>query len=307
MTKQSGVGAALLVNEFDVSGDIGAMNSISLSWNLQDDTGLDKSGTERIVLRGDAEMSYSAFWNAAVGGAIPVLEPLTEALVTFARNASVGAPTRTLTGVKSSWNATRGADGSLAATGQIQASSGRPLEGGYLLTIGKQTIASTQAISDWTTDHAYDLNDLVVPTSANGHYYKATTAGTSDAATEPVWPTDGSTIADGPDTLVWTDQGLAPNGIDRGAGSSSDFGMAGVIHAMSIGSGTATVAIQGSTDRIAWADALVFTAVAGATSEYKQTALDATIPRYLRVNVTGTFTDLVAVVAAMPYRSDQSV
>lgn len=304
MTKISGVGAALLVNEFDISGDIGAISSMGLTWNLQDVTGLDADGTERIVLRGDAQMSYDAFWNAAAGRAIPVLEPLTEAMATYCHRAALGARTRTLIGVKSTWTATRGVDGSMAAQGQLQASAGRPLEAGHLLTIGKQTFASTQAIAAWAADTAYSLDDLVVPTTPNGHYYKATTAGTSDNSTEPTWPTNGSTVSDG--TAVWTDQGLLPNGIDRGSGVSTAFGAAGALHALSLGSGSATVKVQTSTDRIAWTDLITFAAVTGATSEYKRTALDATVSRYLRVNVTGTFTNLVAVVAAMPYRSQQS-
>jgi hypothetical protein len=305
MTKTSGVGAALLVNQYDISGDIGAMTSMGVTWNLQDVTGLDKDGTERIVLRGDAQMAYNAFWNSAAGRAIPVLEPLSGALATYCQRAALGARTRTLKGVKSTWSATRGQDGALAATGQIDASAGRPLEAGYLLTAGKQTFASTQAISSWVANHAYSLNDLVVPTSANGHYYKATTGGTSHATTEPTWVTNGSTNTDG--TVVWTDQGLLPNGIDRGSGVSTAFGMAAALHAISIASGSATVKVQDSANRISWTDLITFTAVAGATSEYKRTAsLTATVRRYVRVNVTGTFTNLVAVVAAMPYRSLQS-
>lgn len=309
MTKTNGVGAALLVDEFDISGDIGALNSMSYTVALQDVTGLDSDGTERIVLRNDAEMSYAAFWNSAAGRAIPVLEPLEAALVTYANKRTIGSPTRTLTGVKSSWTATRGADGSMAATGQIQASNGRPLEAGYLLTTGvPQTFGATQLISSWTTAHAYGLNELVQPTVPNGHYYKATTAGTSHAVTEPTWPTNGTTVADG--TAVWTDQGTLPNGangIDRGVGVSTAFGAAAVIHAISVASGSATVKVQTSTNRTAWTDLISFTAVTAASSEYKRTASHtATVSRYLRVYVTGTFTNLVAVVAVMPYRSLQS-
>lgn len=305
MGKVSGVGALLAVNQFDVSGDIGALSSMSISTNLQDVSGLDADGTERIPLRNDAEMSYAAFWNASAGHAVPVLEPLGNALVTFARARTAGAASRTLVGVKSSWAVTRGLDGSLAANGQVQASIGRPIEGGFLLTAGKQTFASTQAIAAWQADTAYALNDLVVPTVANGHYYKATTAGTSDDTTEPTWVTNGSTNTDG--TVVWTDQGIIPGYVDRGVGSSSSFGAAAALHAISIGSGSATVKVQGSGDRVSWTDLVTFTAVAAATSEYKRTSsLTATVARYVRVNVTGTFTNLVAVVAAMPYRSLQS-
>jgi hypothetical protein len=310
VTKVSGLGAALYVDEFDISGDIGAMSSMSMTTNLQDVTGLDKDGTERLTLRNDAEMSYDAFWNAAAGRSIPVLEPLETAVATYVNGRTIGSRTRTLTGVKSSWTATRGPDGSIAANGQLQASIGRPLEGGLLLTVGKQTFASTQLIAAWQAAHAYVLNDLIVPTTANGHYYKATVAGTSAAVTEPTWVTNGGTNPDGAGALVWTDQGTLPNGgngIDRGSGVSTAFGAAGVIHVISIGSGSATVKIQDSSNRTSWADHITFAAVTAAGVEYKRTASHtATIRRYVRVNVTGTFTNLVAAVAVMPYRSLQS-
>ncbi len=58
---------------------------------------------------------------------------------------------------------------------------------------------------DWVASTGYILNDTIVPTTPNGHYYKCTTAGTSDAS-EPTWTTDGSTVIDG--SVVWTDMGV---------------------------------------------------------------------------------------------------
>ena len=57
----------------------------------------------------------------------------------------------------------------------------------------------------WVANTAYALGDTVVPTIDNTYYYECTTAGTSDATTEPTWPTGtGATVADG--TVVWTRQ-----------------------------------------------------------------------------------------------------
>lgn len=71
-------------------------------------------------------------------------------------------------------------------------------------------------VAAWQAGHAYSLNDLVHPVTSNGHFYKATTAGTS-AGSEPVYPTNGGTVTNGV-ALIWTDQGLigtAPNGTFR--------------------------------------------------------------------------------------------
>ena len=57
----------------------------------------------------------------------------------------------------------------------------------------------------WVAATAYALGDVVVPTAGleNGFRYECTTAGTSHATAEPVWPRAlGDTVAD--NTVVWT-------------------------------------------------------------------------------------------------------
>jgi hypothetical protein len=61
---------------------------------------------------------------------------------------------------------------------------------------------------DWESEKAYSADALVVPLTPNGHYYKATTPGTT-GETPPTFPTTGGTVMDG--TAVWTDQGLIPH------------------------------------------------------------------------------------------------
>lgn len=56
--------------------------------------------------------------------------------------------------------------------------------------------------STWAATTAYTTSSYVTPTTANGFYYKCTTAGTS-IGTPPVFPTTiGTTVSDG--TAVWT-------------------------------------------------------------------------------------------------------
>lgn len=51
--------------------------------------------------------------------------------------------------------------------------------------------------SAWAASTAYSVGDYVIPTTANGHIYKCTVAGTSGSS-EPVWPTtDGNIVVDG--------------------------------------------------------------------------------------------------------------
>jgi hypothetical protein len=64
----------------------------------------------------------------------------------------------------------------------------------------------------WATLTAYTHGWIIVPTTANGHYYRCSTAGTS-AAGEPSWPTgDGGTVGDG--TVVWTEVGSHTSNIE---------------------------------------------------------------------------------------------
>lgn len=81
--------------------------------------------------------------------------------------------------------------------------------------------------------------------------------------------------------------------------ASTDLGLQAYLHALSIGSGTATVAVQDSADgSTSWADVVAFTDVTAAGSQRVATAATENVKRYIRVNVTGTFTDLVIAVMA---------
>ncbi len=75
--------------------------------------------------------------------------------------------------------------------------------------VNNATALGGEVCAVWQANHAYALGARVVCTLAYGTVarrawvYQCTTAGTSHATTEPVWPASG-TIAEGPDTLVWT-------------------------------------------------------------------------------------------------------
>lgn len=65
------------------------------------------------------------------------------------------------------------------------------------------TLTPTDTLTNWAVATAKTLGVSVEPTVDNTYRYECTTAGTTHATTEPVWPTTiGLTIADG--TVVWT-------------------------------------------------------------------------------------------------------
>lgn len=61
------------------------------------------------------------------------------------------------------------------------------------------------AATVWAPSTVYAAGALVVPTYSNEHYYEAQDPGTS-GSTEPLWPTDGTTVADNT-VAAWEDQG----------------------------------------------------------------------------------------------------
>ena len=65
-------------------------------------------------------------------------------------------------------------------------------------------------LTDWIATTAYSLNDIVAPTTANGHSYLCTASGTSGSS-EPTWIIDGTTVVDG--TVTWTDQGVLADAV----------------------------------------------------------------------------------------------
>lgn len=57
----------------------------------------------------------------------------------------------------------------------------------------------------WAASTTYTIFSERLPATANGHYYRVSTAGVS-GATAPTWPTtSGATVTDG--TVVWTEAG----------------------------------------------------------------------------------------------------
>jgi len=74
--------------------------------------------------------------------------------------------------------------------------------------VNNSTALGGEVCSPWQAAHAYSLGARCVCTTAaatarRAYVYECTTAGTSHATTQPVWPTSG-TIADGAGALVWT-------------------------------------------------------------------------------------------------------
>lgn len=94
-------------------------------------------------------------------------------------------------------------------------------------TIYKGAPAGALPAQPFQANTDYALDDLVLPTTANGHYYKVTVAGTTSSAEPTNWKLDGTTNTSG--TVTFTDMGAVP-AADTSGGlvviprNHSDFG-----------------------------------------------------------------------------------
>lgn len=88
--------------------------------------------------------------------------------------------------------------------------------GGEALTTKAVTFTAADSFATtWAASTAYEVGDVVRPTTGNGHLYVCVAAGTS-AGSEPTWPTTrGGNVADGGAT--WDEIGVGILSIDADA------------------------------------------------------------------------------------------
>ena len=143
MAKSSGLGMRLYLQGLDISGDVGAIGTIRSSMAAIDVTGIDKSAVERIAGMRDGEITFSVFFNSAVGETHDALAalPTTDVLAMVLTGTTRGDPVFCLTAKQVNYDWSRNADGSMQGTVQLLAAAGVPIEYGSLL-VAKTTHAS---------------------------------------------------------------------------------------------------------------------------------------------------------------------
>jgi hypothetical protein len=143
VTKQPGLGDNFYLDEFDISGDTGALNSIGAPMTTQDVTSINLSGFSRIGLLHDGVMDWLSFWNPSnVNGdaAHQVLRgrPIGDRLATYFRGTAVGNAAASVVTKQVNYDGTRADSGALTFQVASQA-NGFGLEWGVQLTPGKKT------------------------------------------------------------------------------------------------------------------------------------------------------------------------
>lgn len=209
MAKSGGLGDYFSFNEFDVSGDIGALGRVGGGLaSTQNVTPINASAMARLGLLRDGGVDWSAFWNpgAEANAAHNVLSalPLTDVHLTYFRGGTLGSPAASMIGKQVTYDGNRSEDGAFTFE-----CSGLP--NGYGLEWGNNltTNALTQGAAGNGT--SVDLGASVASYSLGWSMYLAVYAftGTSitvkiqDSANDSAWlDLSGATFAAASDVGV---------------------------------------------------------------------------------------------------------
>lgn len=136
MAKQTGIGAQMWVDQYNVSGDVGAIDSIASSRAQLDYTSIQDDYMVRLPGLGDGSISFSGFFNrtspslyASFGSAFGTAI----AIVTAALGTAIGSPAASLGVARATYTTTRGVDGSLLLAAQGDSGIGYGTDWGVLL------------------------------------------------------------------------------------------------------------------------------------------------------------------------------
>lgn len=149
MAKQTGIGANLWIDAFNVTGDVGAVDAINSSRTQIDVTDIEHDFVERLPGIGDGSISFSGFYNASAGGlhqAYGSAFGTAISIVTVALGTAIGSPAASIGAARVSYNVTRGADGSLATSAQADSGIGYGTDWGFLLA-GRASTTGTATVT----------------------------------------------------------------------------------------------------------------------------------------------------------------
>jgi len=153
MAKVSGLGDAFFINQYDVSGDVNSVDSISAERETLDVTGINKFAVERIPGNSTAKMDFTTMFNNSAGQIHTALSSLTtsDVQMSYFNGTTVGNAAASIVGKQLSYDGTRGNDGDLKMKAST-ISNGFNLEWGTQLTPGLRTdTAATNGASIDTT------------------------------------------------------------------------------------------------------------------------------------------------------------
>lgn len=138
MAKESGLGANLYVDGYDLSGDTNSVGTISKSLSPLPMTGINKLAMERKAGLLNGRIAWSSFFNPTNAHVALSDLPRTDRIVTYLHRETLGTPAASCVAKQISYNPNRGSDGSLLL--DVEAlSNAYWLDWGLSLTAGLRT------------------------------------------------------------------------------------------------------------------------------------------------------------------------
>lgn len=140
MAKTEGLGSNFYINQFNVSGDIAAVDSINATIGTIDTTGIDKYAFERVAGLNQGQMDFTTHFNTAAGASFAALStiPTTDVQVSYFHKTALGNAACSMIAKQLNHDGTRAADGGQNfAVSSV--SNGYGLEWGRQLTAGVRT------------------------------------------------------------------------------------------------------------------------------------------------------------------------
>jgi hypothetical protein len=184
MAKKAGLAQKFFHGVYDLSGDVGSVDTWSTPINVLDVTGIDKSAVERVQGLADGTFAFTAFFNdAALAAHVALRVPTAGAPVTWAIGQSVGDVAGMIQGLGVSYDPTRGADGALTFSVGLESYTTVPVWG-VMLTPGLKT--DTSAANGSTLDQGAQTTAgaeaILHVTSFTGSNFTATVQDSSDGS-----------------------------------------------------------------------------------------------------------------------------
>lgn len=187
MAKQSGLGDNFYLNGYDLSGDVGAVQTIAGRRAALDVTAINGSAMERILGLGDGEMSFNSWFNDALLHEHVALSPLPTAdvIASYFRGTTLGNAAASIIGKQVNYDGTRNNDGSLAFAVQVLGNA-FALEWGQMLTAGLRTdtAATNGASIDTAASLSFGLSAILHVTAFAG---TSVTVTLEDSANDSTW------------------------------------------------------------------------------------------------------------------------
>jgi len=143
MAKKSGLGQELYIHGYDLSGDVGSLDSVGSPREQLEVTAINKSARERIYGLADGSLSFNTFFNDATEQEHAALSglPTADRIICYNMGGTRGDASYCLTAKQVNYDGTRGTDGSLAFTVGAVANGIAP-DWCETLTAGQETHAS---------------------------------------------------------------------------------------------------------------------------------------------------------------------